>query len=49
MAKRKKEYEVFTTLGKYTVKADNFTHAARLIATFLYGTGSIIRVDRKRN
>lgn len=47
--RKQKEYNVYTTIGVYTVKADNFTHAARLIATFLYGTADIIRVDRKRN
>jgi hypothetical protein len=49
MAKKVKEWYVMTTVGKFTVKADNFTHAARLIATAIYGKGNIIRVDRKRD
>jgi hypothetical protein len=49
MPKGKRQFIVFTTLGRFEVKADNFTHAARLIATAIYGKGSIIRVDKKRD
>jgi hypothetical protein len=49
MAKKLKLWYVLTTVGRFTVKADNFTHAAKLIATAIYGKGAIVRVDRKRD
>jgi hypothetical protein len=48
MPKRKRQFIVFTTEGRYTVNADNFTHAAKLVATVL-GADKLIRVDKRRS